>query len=246
MASSFIWTDLSTFDLAEAKRFYAAVLGWEYFALDDGYLGCFAATDPSAGLYEMPDRFRQIGMPSFWMSYIAVADVVDTVASARAAGAIIEVEPQAAQGGTIALIRDPAGAGFTCYEGDDRAAAPEPMESGRRVWHELHISRLEVVQPFYEVVFGWRVRPTSERDRYEFVSADGAVVAGVRVTPNEFKGDKEYWGVYFGVRDLDQAEAHIAAAGGTSVVRHDVGARTGLLAMDSQGAALHLLDIGDR
>ena len=65
----------------------------------------------------MPEKFQSIRMPSFWMSYIHVQNIEETVRVAKANGAIIEVSPEAAPGGgLVALIRDPAGAGFTCYE----------------------------------------------------------------------------------------------------------------------------------
>jgi len=101
MTSKFIWADLSTFDIQSAKRFYNQCFGWEYQALDDGYLSCLVQDSPTAGLYTMPEKFQGMGMPSFWMSYVHVDDLEKIVRLADA------------------LIRDPAGAGFTCYEGED-------------------------------------------------------------------------------------------------------------------------------
>ena len=59
-------------------------------------------------------------MPSFWMSYIQVDSVEETVRIAEQYDAKVEIKPQPAPGGGVfALIRDPAGAGFTCFEGED-------------------------------------------------------------------------------------------------------------------------------
>ncbi|MEM6784106.1 MAG: VOC family protein [Bacteroidota bacterium] len=238
----FVWTDLSTFDFAEARRFYAATLGWDYAALADDYVVGHAGQEPAAGLYPMPERFQQIGMPSFWMSYIRVADIEATVQAAEVHGGRIEVRPQEAPGGgRVALIRDPAGAGFTCYEGDQLATSQQ-LRHGLPVWHELHVSSLERVQAFYGHVFGWTLRATATPDRHEWVSEDGAVIAGVRVTPNEVKGDKEYWGVYFAVDDLDQATKRIERAGGQVVASERVGEQEARLAYDTQEAAFYVIE----
>ena len=67
--NDFVWTDLSTFDLANASEFYAELFGWR-FRNEDGYhMGCVGANQ-AAGIYVMPDKFQAMGLPSFWMSYI--------------------------------------------------------------------------------------------------------------------------------------------------------------------------------
>ncbi|MEM8560052.1 MAG: VOC family protein [Bacteroidota bacterium] len=237
----FVWTDLSTFDLAEASRFYAVSLGWNYASLTDDYVVGHAGGEPRAGLYPMPERFQQIGMPSFWMSYIRVSDIEATVQTAEAHGGRIEVHPKEAPGGgRVALIRDPAGAGFTCYEGYQLATSQQHCH-GLPAWHELHVSSLERVQAFYGHVFGWTLRATAAPDRHEWIAEDGAVVAGVRVTPNKVKGDKEYWGVYFAVDDLDQATTRIERAGGQVVASERLGEQEARLAYDTQEAAFYVI-----
>ena len=240
----FIWSDLSTFDLPEAKRFYQACFGWEYHELSDGYLVCYAHGEPATGLYLMPEKFEAIRMPSFWMSYVGVDNLDAVVGLAREHGARIEVEPEPAPGGGhIALIRDPAGAGFTCYQGAALETNTTRARPGHRAWHELHVSNLDLVEGFYGSVFGWSTRRTGEESRYELVGPEGDVVCGLRVTPNELKGDKEYWGVYFLVADLGAAAARIERAGGTVVMREKVGEGTAALAYDSQNAAFYVLQL---
>jgi len=71
-------------------------------------------------MYTMPEKFQKIGMPSFWMSYIQVSNIEDTVRKAEEHGAIIEISPQAAPGGgLIAGVKAPlmiwaAGFGMNC------------------------------------------------------------------------------------------------------------------------------------
>ncbi|MEM7336788.1 MAG: VOC family protein, partial [Chloroflexota bacterium] len=241
MNHSFIWTDLSTFDVRTAKQFYRDCFGWRFNSVGQGYLVCSAGQHPAAGLYRMPDFFQKINMPSFWMSYIQVSNIDEIVQKAEQLGAKIEVQPQEAPGGgLVALIRDPAGAGFTCYQGDEMGGRDDGSTLGRMVWNELHVSDLAVVESFYTQLFQWEIRPTPQSDRFEIYSAEQSI-AGIQVSPNEVKGDKEYWGVYFLVDSLSKAQARIERAGGQVAVEQPLGTRSAWLAYDSQGAAFYIV-----
>ena len=187
MNNNFIWTDLSTFNVRIAKQFYGASFGWQFKNIGDGYLTCYAQKVPSAGLYRMPDFFQKINMPSFWMSYIHVSNINETVQLAEQLGAKIEVQPEAAPGGgQIALIRDPAGAGFTCYEGEALGGRDAGNNAGRMVWNELHVSALSTIEAFYTTLFQWQIRSTEQANRYEIYS-NGHLIAGIQVSPNEIR-----------------------------------------------------------
>jgi len=243
MKNSFIWTDLSTLDIKEAKRFYKKCFRWKYQDIGEGYLMCEARGGSAAGIYTMPEKFQRIGMPSFWMSYIHVSDVKETVRVAEQYGAKIELGPQAGPGGgLIALIRDPAGAGFTCYEGEDLGGKDEQGRESRMAWNELHVSSLEKIEPFYSNVFDWEIKSSSEDDRFDIYNQEGHLVGGIRVYENEVKGDKEYWAVYFTVANIQTAIEEISSAGGQVVIEQSCNDRTSALAYDSQGAAFFLLD----
>lgn len=239
----FVWADLSTFDVAEAKRFYSACFGWQYRGLAGEYLTCYADRKPAAGLYPMPAQFERIGMPSFWMSYIQVGDIHGVVESARAHGGRVEVGPEPGpSGGTIALIRDPSGAGFTCYEGDHDARSSRGSTPGQPVWHELHVSDLQLVEPFYAEVFGWTAKKVGNSDRYELTTSSGETVGGMTITPNSVKGDKEYWGVYFAVDDLTRIRARIERAGGEVIDAEPIDGHETILGFDTQGAAFYAME----
>lgn len=245
MIKKFIWADLSTFDTHSAKTFYSQCFGWDYHDVADGYILCQAQERPAAGLYAMPEKFQRMGMPSFWMSYIHVDGIEELVQVAERHGAKIEVKPQPApDGGVIALIRDPAGAGFTCYEGADPGGRDDSSDFGRMVWNELHVSDLAKVKPFYASVFGWRIEETDVSGRYEiFASTNHSEpIAGIQITSNEIKGNKEYWGVYFSVNDLSQAATDIKENGGQVVAEQPLGRQQAKLAYDSQGAAFYILE----
>lgn len=80
--NNFVYADLSAYDVEKAKEFYGNVFGWEYFSEDGEYYVAFSGDKVVSGLYEMPERFKTIKMPSFWMSYIQVESVEATVEKA--------------------------------------------------------------------------------------------------------------------------------------------------------------------
>ena len=146
----FIWCDLSAYDPPRAMRFYSDVLNWRWSGADEtGTYLASAASAPVASLYQMPERFMAMGMPSFWMSYIAVDNAAASVERARNLGGKIEIGPDELPGrGRCALIRDPLGAGFTILESEP--GAKPGVAAGQRAGHGLFVSDLSAIKQFYE------------------------------------------------------------------------------------------------
>jgi len=239
----FIWADLSTFDLKQAKQFYNRCFHWNY-QQGDNYATCQPKQGGyTAGIYPMPEKFVKIGMPSFWMSYIQVDDINQTAALAKANGGRVEVEPTADQGGLISLIRDPSGAGFTCYQGEAIGAATRQNLHGQVCWNTLHVSNLDTVQPFYENVFGWHIKVNKQQQLFDvyLTASSNQVIANICVTDNSIKGDKEYWGVYFAVNDVQQTSQVIKQNGGETMQAETLGNTETMLAIDPSRAAFYLI-----
>lgn len=233
----FVWVDLSTFDAGKAQRFYQRVLGWSYHTDAAGYTTAYANGRETAGLYPMPDFFRKINMPSFWMSYIQVEDVDATVQQAESLGGKIELQEDNAFG-RVALIRDPLGAGFTCIQNHQMQSA-RGEHPGQCCGSELVISDPDQAAAFYAPLFGWSFKPAGN-DQHMIHHASGDAIASVQVASNDIKGDKEYWAVYFAVQDLARAQQAIEQAGGSVVYTYDTPAGQVLVAHDDQGAAFQL------
>ena len=221
--ASFVWSDLSTYDLGAARQDYAHILGWTV-ARDPDYALCRCAAGEVAALYPMPRAMRAINMPSFWMSYVAVDDVPATVARAQDfPGAKIEVPPEPSWGGgTIALIRDPAGAGFTVYQG--LALNQARQGSGALVGISHHLADLATIQPFYEALFDWTFvpLPSDPWPTYAVKSSDGRQIARVEEVPPSIRGDFSYWMPCFAIADWAAFLGRLQSCGGDLV--HDLGA----------------------
>ncbi|MEM8900464.1 MAG: VOC family protein [Bacteroidota bacterium] len=181
----FIFADLSTYDLGIAQSFYEKVFGWNYQSDGTGYWTAGLKGKDISGLYESPQKFKDMGMPSFWMSYIQVNDLEKTVAQAKGLGGIIEVVETDNPIGKIALIRDPLGAGFTIYEGDLLDARTVNTENSL-VWNELFISDIQKVKAFYEGIFNWTIKEGVD-GIYDILDDKGEKISAIQEISNEIK-----------------------------------------------------------
>ena len=109
-------------------------------------------------------------------------------------------------------------------------------------WNELFVSDLSKVESFYSTVFNWTISPSSDKNRHDIFSSSGDKIAGLSVVSNELKGDKEYWGVYFGVENLQLAAEKISGLGGSIVMEEKLRGRQTILVYDNQEAALYLIE----
>ena len=111
----FHWNELMTRDVAAAKKLYADALGWTFDAMPmpDGtlYHICLADGQTVGGLFDITDKPDMAQVPASWMAYIAVDDIDDRLAKAKAAGAQVMGEPFDVPGvGRIAMVMQPDGA----------------------------------------------------------------------------------------------------------------------------------------
>ena len=232
----FIWCDLSTFRPDVTQPFYDDLLGWRFFGGD--YAIAESGGQPTAALFPMPQKFREIGMPSFWMSYIGVRDVEAAVATAETMGGKVEIGPSSFEGGgRYALIRDPLGAGFTVYEGNALGDG-RPVPGGRRT-HGLFVSEAARVMPFYEAVFGWTFGREQAGTRQ--ILRDGHPIAHLHDVPDPaVRGKEEYWAILF---DAPRgAGAGLDSLGGRRVAEVDLPEGRATLAADPDGGHFFLLE----
>lgn len=226
-----IYADLSTYNPSEIMPFYENVFAWKYYE-SYGTYSAYLDDQEVSSLYETPDKFKQMRMPHFWMTYIQVDNADKTVEKARIQGAIIEMEQSLDGYGKVALIRDPQGAGFTIYEGDSITDVRSSGKANTLVWNELHVSDISKIIPFYEEIFDWTFVKKDDY-RYEIYTGEEEHIADTVVIPNELKGKYEYWVCTFGVTDLQAAKNGVLDNGGTLIV--DEGNR--ILMTDSGGVA---------
>lgn len=210
--NNFVFADLSTYEITTSIQFYSHIFDWEYQDSGGDYFIATYNNQETSGLYETPKKFREMNMPSFWMSYIEVTNLEETVQIAKESGGIIELVDLTNEIGKIALIRDPLGAGFTIYEGD-QLNSRTTSHPNTLVWNELFISDLSKVIPFYEKIFNWRILPSKE-GRAVITNSKNEEIAAIQEAPTSQKGKYEYWGVFFAVENIEKTKKKVLDNGG--------------------------------
>lgn len=214
----FVWADLSSYNAADAERFYGGVLGWRFAESGEvGYRFAMVDDSPIAGVYTMPEKFAKMKMPPFWMPYIGVKSVQQTTKTASENGGKVEVQ-EAFGNGTMALIRDPSGAGFSIYDGGDIGVSSAEVIAG---W-ELFVPDAEVVRGFYQATFGWHCIAEGG-GRFcltDKSGTDNPCVANIQEAPDAIRGNKQYWAVHFVVDSLLAAIDAVKDNGGSVWDKH--------------------------
>lgn len=230
MAGNFLWADLSSYEPTRTRPFYSAVLGWRF----DGYVAQ-SRRQPVAGLFKMPEKFAQMKLPPFWMSYISVDSIEQSVAIAKQLGGKVEIGPTPFDGGgQFALVRDPLGAGFTLYEGS-------ALEGAAPRIHALFVSNAKAVQAFYTGLFGWAFSEP-EKGVYAIRNHDRTIAHLHEIPDDAIRGPEEYWAVGFPVPNKAATCAKAVAHGGTIVADTDLPEGAASLIRDPDSAAFFLVE----
>lgn len=242
---SFIWYELLTIDPDASAAFYGDVIGWTAASAGEADLDyrIFSAGGTGvAGHMKLPEDAAESGMRPGWIGYIGVDDVDKAVSSIVGAGGKVHMPAMDREGvGRMALVADPQDVPFYVMRGssDEASAAFSAKEAGRCNWNELSAPDPEAALAFYTGQFGWEkgeVMPMGELGGYQFIHHDGGMIGAMMTSP---PGVRPAWNFAFGVRDIEEAAARIAAGGGT--VRHGPAEVPGgdlvVMASDPHGAA---------
>jgi predicted enzyme related to lactoylglutathione lyase len=113
---AFIWSELTSSDVAKSKAFYSAVFGWGWGGGDE-YPEAQVSGRTIGGLVaRRPELPAEV--PDNWLVYFGTADVDADVRKATELGATVIVEPTDIPGtGRFAALMDPQGASFALFQG---------------------------------------------------------------------------------------------------------------------------------
>ncbi|ADH91299.1 Glyoxalase/bleomycin resistance protein/dioxygenase [Ancylobacter novellus DSM 506] len=110
----FVWNELNTHDLAAAKAFYAATLGWRFETMPveghDDYCIIMMGETRVGGIFMLAGAQFEC-VPDDWLAYVAVDDVDARIAAVEAKGGTVLRAPfEVPDVGRIAIVRDSGGA----------------------------------------------------------------------------------------------------------------------------------------
>jgi predicted enzyme related to lactoylglutathione lyase len=114
-AGAFIWSELSTSDLAKSKSFYSEVFGWEWGGADEYAEAQVAGRTIGGVMPRRPDM--PVDIPDSWLVYFGSTDVDTDAKKGAELGATVIVPPTDIPGtGRFAVIMDPQGAAFALFQ----------------------------------------------------------------------------------------------------------------------------------
>jgi hypothetical protein len=108
------WHELNTWEPEIALAFYGRTLGWQFdpSPLPDGGTYWIARKDnkPVGGVFELTEPDYS-GIPSHWMTYMAVADISQAEQdTSKAGGQIMRTSARIPGVGKLAVVTDSTGA----------------------------------------------------------------------------------------------------------------------------------------
>jgi predicted enzyme related to lactoylglutathione lyase len=220
----FGWADLSTTDVAAAKRFYTGLFGWEHedvpTPMGPDYTMCRIDGQMIAGLGPMPPGMSAAGAPSTWNSYVIVEDVDASAAAAvEAGGSVVMPAMDIMTSGRMAMIAGPDGAALGLWQPIEHQGVDVFDVPGALTWNELQSRALEPAMAFYTQLFGWRWERGASARPYHVCHVDArtdrTANGGAMQMPDGVPPEApSMWAVYFAVADCDATADRVARLGG--------------------------------
>jgi uncharacterized protein len=129
MPNAFVHIELSTDDVAKAKKFYKGLFQWKVADAGQGYFMIDVGKGTGGGLTkkQMPNA------PTAWLPYVAVDDVKKSIAKAKKLGAQIMVDyMDIGKMGAIGVFVDPTGASLGVWELKKKPAKKAKAKKGKK------------------------------------------------------------------------------------------------------------------
>jgi predicted enzyme related to lactoylglutathione lyase len=249
---TFCWVDLATTDAEGAKKFYSELMGWTMADTPAGegmvYTMLQIGEKAVAALYGMGPEQRAQGLPSHWMSYVAVSNVDETVEQTKSLGGTIIMEPaDVFEYGRMANIQDPTGAILALWQPKQHIGARIMNEIGAVCWNELMTTDEQKASEFYSGLFGWtsKAQQMGDGSIYTMFNMGDTQAGGMMKIREEWGDVPPNWMVYFAVEDCDASVEKVASLGGTIIVPVTPVPEVGRFAVieDPQGAVSGIVEM---
>lgn len=243
------WAECATTDLDAAEAFYNAVFGWtSERSLDSrGAIYSVQRLDGKrvAGMFELSQELRDMGVPPHWATYFEVADLDKALSNTQAAGGTLLDGPIEEAGvGCIAVIQDNVGAFLRLWTPEKGQAVEAFAVPGAMIWNELCTKEPERAHAFYASVLGLQATVIDAGGKpYTLLKLGEDPVAGILKSTPEIASEGATWDVYFAAKDVDAVVARVRRAGGC-IIRDPfdlpVGARMAVV-RDPFGAVFEIM-----
>ncbi len=241
LTGKFVWFDLFTRDLPQARRFYEGLMGWSFHEAPggEGRVMTIEREGVPIGNAVEVERTKIQDKPSRWLSYMSVMDVDQTILrNEQNQGSVYRAARDLPGRGRVAAVRDPEGAPFALVG----SATGDPPDNGfdRNGFYaaELWARDRDAAIGFYETVAGYDLELADLGDgrTYHLLVENGTPRAGVVQIP--WEDVKPNWVPYIAVEDVDAVASRVESLGGRLLIEPDPNIREGKVAIiaDPTGA----------
>ncbi len=240
----FVWFELLTKKLDQAKAFYPETLPWKIIEapMQDGstYPMITVGDRGVGGLMTPPGD-----VPTAWVSYVSVEDVDATARKIEAAGGSLHVDAFDMPGvGRIQPVSDAQGGMFALFHAETED--PAPIEGpGSFHWNELWTQEPEASLAFYEKVLEYHHdEMPMPNGTYYILKSGNEMRGGMLRAPSA--DIPTMWLQYVAVQDCDETLKR-ARSKGAAVVADPVDAPPGRFAVlrDPLGAIIGVIQPSD-
>ncbi|AKU93134.1 VOC family protein [Vulgatibacter incomptus] len=253
-SARFVWYDLMTTNLEQARSFYTDVIGWKTRQWSDGkYEMWLAGENPVGGIGELPDEAKKAGALPHWLGFASTRDVDATVKKAQGLDAQVLVPgTDIPDVGRFAVLADPQGAVFAVFASKETGEMGQSQAAGNFSWAELNTTDWKAAWKFYSDLFGWK--PTrsmdmgSEFGEYFMFGTDTEKSMGGMSNAASVMKAHPHWLHYINVKDIDGTVKKIEQKGG-KVLNGPMEVPGGdriAGCMDPQGAAFAIVEVKPR
>ena len=245
MQNPFIWHDLMTPDVAAAKFFYGAVVGWTFSEQFPDYSVLNVGKAGVGGIMKTPPEMK--AMPPVWTGYIYVPDVDAACEQAtKLGGKIYRKAWDVPDVGRMAVICDPSGAGLMVMRpsSTEQREMPKEGSAGTVGWNELHTADMDKAWEFYSKLFGWTKghgHDMGSMGIYQLFQINAKDAGGMMKKMDAMP--MSTWAYYFNVDGIDKAADRIKKSNGKILngPMEVPGGQWTLNAQDDQGAFFSLV-----
>lgn len=246
-----VWAELTTTDLAAAKKFYGGLFGWTFEDIRTGNIDYSVALlqgAPIAGLVRRAELSPQ--QQSSWLTFISVSSVRATSHKIIGHGGRMLVAPRTYRNrGRQAVYADPQGAVFALLHsssGDPPDVLPAP---GDWIWSALLTREAPAEAAFYQNVFGYEIFELPEGDEpvHLLLSTEKYARALINEMPPQAAAQHPHWIDFLRVQSAAETAARARTLGGRVLVEPRRDRQGGLMALlaGPDGAPFGVLEWND-
>lgn len=210
------WFDVSTPDLAAARKFYGALFGWEFSPEGPPESGYYTtATKGGRTVAGLAKHRGDSPAPPSWSVFFATADADATAEAVNKHGGTVVMEPMDVfDHGRMLWFSDPTGAHVGVWEPKVHHGAQVVDEHGAMCWAEVNTPDMAKAVKFYTALFDLSPQVLEGPTAYTVLNRGSTAVAGVLQMTEEWKGVPPHWMPYFAVDDVDGSVKIVERGGG--------------------------------